>query len=195
MTNATKIIGVCGSLRKGSYNLAALKAAQELCPADAQIEIFDLAGIPVYNQDEESNPPARVTELKAKVRAANAVLIATPEYNFSIPGPLKNAIDWASRPYGDSCWNGKPVAIMGASPGNFGTARAQYHLRQCFVFLNMHALNAPEVMIAAAQQRFDASGKLTDETSRKLIRQLLERLVVYAGQLESLGIAPAIPAA
>jgi Predicted flavoprotein len=189
-----KILGVCGSLRKGSYNLAALKAAQELCPADAQIEIFDLAGIPVYNQDEETNPPARVLELKAKVRTANAVLISTPEYNYSIPGPLKNAIDWASRPYGDSCWNGKPVAVMGASPGNLGTARAQYHLRQCFVFLNMHALNAPEVMIAAAQQRFDAAGKLTDETSRKLIRQLLERLVVFAGQLESVGIAPALPA-
>lgn len=189
-----KILGVCGSLRKGSYNLAALKAAQELCPADAQIEIFDLAGIPVYNQDEETNPPARVLELKAKVRAANAVLISTPEYNYSIPGPLKNAIDWASRPYGESCWNNKPVAVMGASPGNLGTARAQYHLRQCFVFLNMHALNAPEVMIAAAQQRFDAAGKLTDETSRKLIRQLLERLVVFAGQLESVGIAPALPA-
>lgn len=195
MANAMKILGICGSLRKGSYNLAALKAAQELCPAKAQIEIFDLAGIPIYNQDEESTPPARVTELKASVRAANAVLIATPEYNYSIPGALKNAIDWASRPYGDSCWNGKPVAIMGASPGNLGTARAQYHLRQCFVFLNMYALNAPEVMIASAAQRFDAAGKLTDENSRKLIRQLLERLIVYAGQLESLGIAPAPVAA
>ncbi|HXF13882.1 MAG TPA: NAD(P)H-dependent oxidoreductase [Terriglobales bacterium] len=191
MSDKFKIIGICGSLRKASYNLAALKAAQELSPAEAEIEIFDLAGIPVYNQDDEGKPPARVAELKSKVQAANAVLIATPEYNYSIPGPLKNAIDWASRPYGQSCWNGKPVALMGASPGTLGTARAQYHLRQCFVFLNMYALNAPEVMISAAQQRFDASGKLTDETSRKLIRQLVERLIVYTRQLESAGISKA----
>lgn len=184
-------MGICGSLRKGSYNLAALKAAQELSPADVEIEIFDLAGIPVYNQDDEGKPPARVAELKSKVRAANAVLIATPEYNYSIPGPLKNAIDWASRPYGQSCWNGKPVALMGASPGTLGTARAQYHLRQCCVFLNMYALNAPEVMISAAQQRFDASGKLTDETSRKLIGQLIGRLIAYTRQLESAGISTA----
>lgn len=191
MPDSVKIIGICGSLRKGSYNLAALKAAQELSPAAAQIEIFDLAGIPVYNQDDEGNPPPRVAELKAKVRGANAVLIATPEYNYSIPGPLKNAIDWASRPYGQSCWNGKPVAIMGASPGTLGTARAQYHLRQCFVFLNMYALNGPEVMISAAQQRFDSAGKLTDETSRKLIRQLVERLAEYSRQLQSAGISVA----
>lgn len=191
MPNDIKILGICGSLRKGSYNMAALKAGQELSPADAQIEIFELVGIPVYNQDNENNPPPRVAELKAKVRAANAVLIATPEYNYSIPGPLKNAIDWASRPYGQSCWNGKPVAVMGASPGNLGTARAQSHLRQCFVFLNMFALNAPEVMISSAHQRFDASGKPTDENFRKHIGQLIERLAVYTRQLESAGVLAA----
>ena len=110
--------------------------------------------------------------------------MVTPEYNYSVPGVLKNAIDWASRPYGDSAWTGKPVAIMGASVGTAGTARAQYHLRQMFVFLNMHAVNQPEVMISKAHTRFDESGNLTDETSRKLIRQLLEELVKLATQLK-----------
>ena len=106
----------------------------------------------------------------------------TPEYNYSIPGVLKNAIDWASRPYGDSAWNGKPVAIMGASIGTIGTARAQYHLRQVFVFLNMFSINQPEVMIGNAAERFDAEGNLMDETAKKLIRQLLQSLVQWTGQ-------------
>src|SRR4029079_3753349 len=119
-------------------------------------------------------------DLKSRIRAADAVLIVTPEYNYSIPGVLKNAIDWASRPYGDSAWQGKPVAVMGASVGLFGTARAQYHLRQCFVFLDMDPVNQPEVMIGNAAQRFDAQGNLTDETSRKLIAGLLDALAEKA---------------
>jgi chromate reductase len=110
-------------------------------------------------------------------------LIVTPEYNYSIPGVLKNAIDWASRPYGDSAWNGKPVTIMGASIGTIGTARAQYHLRQVFVFLNMFPINQPEVMIANSAERFDADGNLTDETTKKLIHQLLEILTQWARRL------------
>jgi chromate reductase len=122
-------------------------------------------------------------ELKRRVRAADALLFVTPEYNYSIPGVLKNAIDWASRPYGDNAWYGKPAAVMGASTGAIGTARAQYHLRQVFVFLNVHAINQPEVMIGNAAERFDAQGNLRDETSKKLIRQLLQNLVDWAERL------------
>lgn len=180
MSDEIVILGIAGSLRAGSYNRAALRAAQQLAPGGARIEIFDLTGIPVFNQDEEANPPARVTEFKEQIKAADAILFVTPEYNYSIPGVLKNAIDWASRPYGDSAWQGKPVAIMGASVGVFGTARAQYHLRQCFVFLDMRAVNQPEVMIGKAHERFDKEGNLTDETSKKLIGKLLGELVKIA---------------
>ena len=185
MADQFTILGIAGSLRQDSYNRAALRAAERLAPEGAQVEIFDLAGIPVYNQDDDPNPPARVTELKERVRAADAILFVTPEYNYSVPGVLKNAIDWASRPYGDSAWEGKPVAIMGATIGTLGTARAQYHLRQIFVFLNMHALNRPEVMISTAQDKFDQQGNLTDAKTESLIRQQLEALVVWARQLKS----------
>jgi chromate reductase len=172
----TKILGIAGSLRKASFNHAALRAAQKLVPAGATLESFELDGIPVFNQDEEKNPPARVVEFKDRIRAADAILFVTPEYNFSIPGPLKNAIDWASRPSGQSAWKGKPAAVMGASPGMLGTARAQYHLRQCFVFLDMPAVNQPEVLIAAAGQKFDAQGELTDQVAKDLIGKLLTAL-------------------
>ena len=179
-----RILGIAGSLRRGSYNRAALRAAQALVPAGAELDIFELDGIPVFNQDEEQNRPAKVTELKARVRAADAILIVTPEYNYSFPGVLKNAINWASRPYGDSAWDGKPVALMGASVGALGTARAQYHLRQCFVFLNMFPLNQPEVMISNAAERFDAAGNLVDEKVRDRIRELLKSLVLWTRQLQ-----------
>src|SRR5881397_4344105 len=136
MKTPIRILGIAGSLRRGSYNRAALRAATELVPEGAILETFELDGIPVFNQDEEQNPPAKVTEFKSRIREADAILFVTPEYNYSVPGVLKNAIDWASRPYGDSAWDGKPVAIMGASIGATGTARAQYHLRQSFMFRN-----------------------------------------------------------
>ena len=127
--------------------------------------------------------PAAVREFKRRIVAANAILFATPEYNYSIPGALKNAIDWASRPYGDSAWQGKPAAILGASPGHLGTARAQYHLRQVLVALDMSVVNQPEVMISNAAQRFDQDGKLTDELTRKSIQKLLSALLhLCAGQ-------------
>lgn len=178
-----RILGIPGSLRQASYNKAALRAAQELLPDGATLEVFDLDGLPSFNEDDERALPARVVELKARIREADAILIATPEYNYSVPGVLKNAIDWASRPYGDNAWDGKPVAIMGASPGPLGTARAQYHLRQTFVFLNMYPVNRPEVMISNAAQRFDAQGQLVDEGSRARIRQLLEALVAWTRRL------------
>lgn len=184
MSKTLSILGIAGSLRQNSYNRAALRAARSLAPADVQIDEFMLDGIPAYSQDNEKQPPEHVVALKARVRAADAILIATPEYNYSIPGVLKNAIDWASRPYGDSAWAGKPVAIMGASIGTLGTARAQYHLRQCFVFLNMYPLNQPEVMIGNASQRFDEAGNLSDAQSRELIGKLIQTLSEWTRRLQ-----------
>jgi len=183
MNSPLTILGIAGSLRQGSYNRMALRAAQQLAPKDAKIETFELHGIPPFNQDEEKTPPPIVVEFKKQIRAADAILIVTPEYNYSVPGVLKNAIDWASRPYGDSAWNEKPVALMSASGGVLGGARAQYHLRQSFIFLNMHPLNQPEVMIAKAQEKFDANGNLTDETAKKLIQQLLQNLADWTRRL------------
>jgi chromate reductase len=183
MQNPITILGIAGSLRRSSYNRALLRAAVELAPEGVTIETFDLAGVPPFNQDDESDMPARVAELKARIRAADAILFATPEYNYSIPGVLKNAIDWASRPYGDSAWEGKPVAVMGASGGALGTARAQYHLRQCFIFLNMHPVNRPEVMIANASQKFDAEGNFTDEKGREMVGRLLQSLAAWTRKL------------
>ena len=150
--STVKILGLVGSLRKGSYNKALMKAAVELKPENVEIEVFDIAEIPSFNADFEKQPPQIVKDLKSKTRASDALLIATPEYNYSIPGVLKNAIDWASRPYGDNSFEGKPVAIMSASTGILGGARAQYHLRQCFVFLNMQPINRPEVIVVQASQ-------------------------------------------
>src|SRR6188768_4576671 len=133
-----KILGISGSLRKGSYNSSLLRTAQTLAPGGVTIEIADISDIPPYNEDvrEQGYPPSAL-RFREQIRAADALLFVTPEYNYSVPGVLKNAIDWASRPYGDSAWSGKPAAIMGASVGTLGTARAQYHLRQIMVFLNM----------------------------------------------------------
>ena len=183
MSKTCRILGIAGSLRRESYNRAALRAAIQLVPEGASIDVFELDGIPGFNEDEERNPPAEVVELKRRIRAADAILIVTPEYNHSVPGVLKNAIDWASRPYGDSAWDGKPAAIMGASIGSIGTARAQYHLRQIMVFLNMFPINQPEVMIGNASTRFDAQGNLTDDTTKQLIRQLLQNLVEWTWRI------------
>src|SRR5512136_2794919 len=156
------ILGFAGSLRKQSYNRALLSTANEMVPDDATLEIFDLEGIPPFNQDLENEPPEKVKDFKARIRAADAILIVTPEYNYSIPGVLKNAIDWASRPYGDNAFEGKPAAVMGASIGMLGTARAQYDLRRSFVFLNMCPVNRPEVMMPFAASKVDDQGKVTD---------------------------------
>jgi chromate reductase len=184
MERTVNILGFAGSLRKGSYNKALLRAALELVPKGARLEIFDLDGIPPFNQDLENQPSEKVKEFKAKIRAADAILIATPEYNYSIPGVLKNAIDCASRPYGDNAFEHKPVAIMGASVGMTGSARAQYHLRQCFVFLTCFALNQPEVMVPFAQEKIDKEGKVTDQKTREKIRELLEGLVAWTNRLK-----------
>ena len=177
MNNPISILGFAGSLRKGSYNKALLRAALELVPKSAKLEIFDLEGIPPFNQDLETEAPPIVKEFKTKIRAADAILIATPEYNYSFSGVLKNAIDWASRPHGDNAFEDKPVAIMSASISLLGGARAQYHLRQTFVYLDMYPVYKPEVFVASAHQKSDEKGNLTDEMAKKLIGELLENLV------------------
>lgn len=184
MEEIVNILGFAGSLRKDSYNRSLLQAAVELVPKEAKLEVFDLDGIPPFNQDLENQPSEKVKKFKAKIRAADAILIATPEYNYSIPGVLKNAIDCASRPHGDNAFEHKPVAIMGASPGMIGTARAQYHLRQCFVYLTCLALNQPEVMVPFAHEKIDRNGKLTDQKTREKIRELLESLVAWTKRLK-----------
>jgi len=184
MEKKVSILGFAGSLRKGSYNKALLRAALEMVPSAAELKVFEIEGMPLFNQDLEGNPPQIVKDFKAQIRGADAILIVTPEYNYSMPGVLKNAIDNASRPYGDNAFAGKPVAIMGASVGNLGTARAQYHLRQSCVFLDMHPLNQPEVMVPSAQDKVDQSGRVTDPKTREKIKELLEALVAWTRKLK-----------
>lgn len=178
------VLGICGSLRRGSYNRMALRAATELAPTGMTIEPYEeLGDIPPYNDDvREHGYPPLVQAFRDRIKAADALLFVTPEYNYSIPGVLKNAIDWASRPPSQPL-DGKPCAIMGASQGVFGSARAQYHLRQVCVFVNLLPVNRPEVMIPQAQTRFDGSGRLTDEMSRKLIADLLTSLADWTRRL------------
>ena len=181
--NKIKILGFAGSLRRGSYNKALLRAATDLAPGNMHLEIFGLDGITPFNQDIEQDMPDKVKEFKMKIREADGILIATPEYNFSMPGVLKNAIDWASRPYGDNPFDGKPVAIMSASIGMLGGANAQFHLRQTCVFLNMYPINKPQVIVTFAQDKFDANGKLLDDNTKKFLAQLLENLVKWTRKL------------
>lgn len=186
MTDALTIFGISGSLREKSYNSAALRAARDLAPRGSTFDIFDRLGeIPPFNEDDENNPADAVVDLKRRIERADAVVIATPEYNYSVPGVLKNAIDWASRPYGNNSWAKKPVAVMGASIGMLGSARAQYHLRQMFVFLNMHPVNQPEVMIPMAADRFDEKGALQDDAAQRFIAELMENLAEWAERLKA----------
>jgi chromate reductase len=179
-----KFLGFVGSLRKGSYNKALMRAAMQLLPEGVTLEVFDIGGFPLFNQDFERTPPEIVKEFKAKIRAADGLLIASPEYNYSVPGVLKNAIDWASRPPSDNVFDGKPVAVMSASVSKFGGGRMQYHLRQSFVWLNLYPINRPEFMLANAAGYFDGEGNLTDEDTRKRLRELLEALAKWTLKLK-----------
>lgn len=184
-SQSIKVLGISGSLRRGSYNTSALRAARELAPAGMEVDLYEnLRGLPLYDDDvrQAQGFPGPVEDLRARIKAADALLIATPEYNYSVPGVLKNAIDWASRPP-EQPFDGKPIAIMGASPGALGTARAQYHLRQMFVYLNGMLLNRPEVMIGHANTRFDAEGRLTDEKTREFVHTLLAALKDWTERL------------
>ena len=171
------VLGISGSLREASFNTAVLRAAIELAPEDMIIEACDIRDIPVYDEDVRAQGfPDAVRTLRERIAASDALLLVTPEYNYSIPGVLKNAIDWASRPPAQP-FAGKALAIMGASSGLGGTMRAQYHLRQVAVTLGMHTLNKPEVFVRSAQDRIDSEGKLSDEATRKVIA---EQLVAFA---------------
>ncbi len=168
-----RVLGISGSLRKQSTNTMALRAAQKLAPGNMSIEIADISNIPLYNADLHAQAePNSVTVLKAKIRDADAVLISTPEYNFSIPAALKNVLDWVSRPP-EPPFNEKPVAIMGVAPGPVGTARVQYHLRQVLVFMNTFTLNKPEVFISHSGQKFNSEGELKDAQTAQFIQEQL----------------------
>ena len=185
MAKTIKILGIVGSLRKGSYNKSLMRIAANLLPENTELEVFDLSRIPLFNQDIlDVQPPKIVMQFKTKIRGADAILIASPEYNYSIPGVLKNAIDWASRPPEDNAFDAKPVAIMSASPGRLGGARMQYHLRQTFVFVNMYPLNRPEFMLSNANEHFDGDGNLKDEETRQRIRELLTALVQWTRKMK-----------
>ncbi len=173
------VLGFSGSLRKDSYNKMLLSAAQELSPENLKIEIFDLEGIPLFNQDLENKPNDKIKIFKKKIKAADGLLIVTPEYNYSVPGVLKNAIDAASRPYGDNAFEEKPIGIMGASISMIGTARAQYHLRQSMVFLNAYIMNRPEIMVSIAENKFDQAGKLIDEVTRQKVKEFMVALLQW----------------
>jgi chromate reductase len=174
------IAGISGSLRRGSFNSALLRAAQVLLPENTKLEIVEYSDVPLYNNDveEATGFPESVLELRTKLAQADAILIATPEYNWSIPGVLKNAIDWASRGP-DSPLNGKPAALMGAG-GRLGTAYAQGHLRQILAHFDMAVVNKPAVMITRAPEHFDEDLNLTSERYEDQIRRLLEALVAKA---------------
>jgi chromate reductase len=182
MTASIHVVGFSGSLRAGSYNSALLRAAVELAPAGMNIDIVSLADIPLYNADiEAQGMPAPVQTFRERLASADALLIATPEYNYSVPGVLKNALDWASRGP-DSPLNQKPLAMMGAG-GRFGTLRAQLHLRQIAMHNNMYPLNNPQVTVMRAWENFDPEGRLTDERSREALQSLLSELVAWAQRL------------
>jgi chromate reductase len=183
-TRPYNVVGIAGSLRRGSLNRALLRAAIELAPPRIRITPHDLIDIPLYNGDVEATAvPQSVTDLRSAVREADALLIAAPEYNHGVPGVLKNTIDWLSRPPRSSALDGKPAAIMGASPGMTGTARSQTQLRQAFVFTNTYAMVQPEVLVARAHEKFDANGQLTDTPTREFLQQFLLRFEVWIDRI------------
>ena len=165
-----------GSLRRGSFNRALIRAAQELSPEAMEIEVIEIGGLPFYNADVEAEgDPASVAAYKNSLGGADGILIATPEYNDGIPGVLTTAIDWGSRLPGRAPLAGKPVAVMGASPSRVGTARAQLHLRQLLSHVHARVLPSPELLVASAHQRFDRDLRLTDESTRDILANLLQR--------------------
>jgi len=184
MADKIKVLGIPGSLRRASYNRGLLRAAQALLPEDMDLDIYDISGIPLFNEDLiPDSVPEAVKDFKSRIADADALLFASPEYNFSIAGVLKNAIDWASRPAKESPLNDKPIAIMGAG-GIGGTARSQAHLRLVATFTNMHPLNKPEVLVQRAWEKFDADGNLTDEQTRQNVRNMLVALDAWTRRLK-----------
>ena len=178
-------LGLAGSLRRASYNRGLIRAAGDVAPAGIEVVPYELADIPLFNADVEAEgDPAAIADFKRAVAEADALLIATPEYNHCVPGVLKNAIDWASRPARQSVLTGKPVAIMGASTGRGGTARAQAHLRDGLAYTNGFVLPLPEVLVGLARERFDDDGNLTDPDTRAEVRDLLVSLAAWTRRLD-----------
>jgi chromate reductase, NAD(P)H dehydrogenase (quinone) len=178
------ILGISGSGRKLSYNTALLEAAKRLLPAGSTLEVLDVSRLPLYNQDLEHDLPEAVKELKKKIRAADAILIATPEHNYSITAVLKNAIEWGNRPPNEASWSGKPAAVISASTSLRGGVRAQLHLRQIMIDLNMYPINRPLLLVANARDKFDENLKLSDEESLQTLRDVLSSLVDWTRRLQ-----------
>jgi chromate reductase len=178
------ILGISGSGRKRSFNTALLEAAKQLLPQNATLEVVDVSRLPLYNQDLEHDMPEEVKELKKKIRGADAILFATPEHNYSITAVLKNAIEWGNRPPRDASWSGKPAAVISASTGLRGGARAQLHLRQIMIDLNMYPINRPQLMVANAEDKFSEDLRLTDEETLQTLREVLSSLVEWTRKLQ-----------
>jgi len=186
MTDTLKIAAISGSLRDSSYNTSSLKAAAELAPEGVELDIITLHDLPLYNADVEAEGfPEAIQKLQKRIRAADGVLFATPEYNYSMTGVLKNAIDWLSRPHGDAPLAGKPAAMIGATPSIVGTARAQAHLRDVMYYNAMPLLSSAEVLIFKANEKFDAGGRLTDPDSRKFLGKLMQEFTDWIRQLKA----------
>jgi chromate reductase, NAD(P)H dehydrogenase (quinone) len=182
MEDPWNVAVVVGSLRKESFNRKMANALERIAPASLNLEIVEIGNLPLYNQDDDANPPAASAAFKARIQQADAVLFVTPEYNRSVPGVLKNAIDIASRPYGKSAWNAKPCAVISVSPGAIGGMGANHALRQSLVFLNMPALQQPEAYIGGAAELFDAQGNFAKETTREFMQKFLDAFAAWIGR-------------
>jgi chromate reductase len=174
-----KVAVLVGSLRKESFTRKVANALARVAPPSLKLEIVEIANVSNYNQDLEETPPADWTAFRDRIRAADAVLFATPEYNRSVPGVLKNAIDVASRPYGKSAWNGKPGAVISVSPGQLSGFGANHHLRQSLVFLNVPTMQQPEAYIGGADKLFDQNGSLTNESTRKFLQNFMTSFAAW----------------
>lgn len=169
-----KIAVIVGSLRKESFNLKTAKVLMALAPESLSMELLDISGLPMFNEDLEGNPPKEWVALREKIRAADGLLFATPEYNRSVPGVLKNALDVGSRPYGENSWNGKPAAIVSVSIGAISGFGANHHLRQSLTFVNVPAMAQPEAYIGDAAALFDDNGKLKNDSTKDFLRSFME---------------------
>jgi chromate reductase, NAD(P)H dehydrogenase (quinone) len=174
-----KIAVVVGSLRKESHNKALAGALAKLAPSDVTLDRVEIGDLPLYNQDDDGSPAPQVTRVKAAISAAAGVIFVTPEYNRSIPGVLKNALDHASRPYGQSAWGGKPAGVLGISVGQIGTACAQQHLRTILAYLDMPTLGQPEVFLTAKEGFFDGAGAIADEKTKKFLQGWVDTYVAF----------------
>jgi chromate reductase len=176
--------GIAGSLRKNSFNRALMHAAQELAPDDAAIEMLDIGKLPLFNQDMEADFPTEAQKMKDQIKTSDGIIISTPEYNRSIPGVLKNAVDWTSRPYGKSAWTGKPVYVIGVTPGvAVGTAIGQSHLKHSLLYLDARVLGQPEFYLSNASEKFDEDGKLIDQDTRTFLSEALQTFVEFCRQI------------